>query len=113
MMKNMAQYFHLRGASVKRYANVFANTQGKTDVPSDRRNDIQSSHIKFLDSADLKDVLAKKHPQIDVKELLKGLQLTIEFENQLAKRFSQQVRSRNIYMNARTAKYLLLSLGSG
>jgi hypothetical protein len=45
-----------------------------------------------FDSDDLKEVLAKKQPQIDVKELLKGLQLTIEFESQLSKRFSQQVR---------------------
>jgi Vps53-like, N-terminal len=46
--------------------------------------------IPSINSDDLKEVLAKKQQQIDVKELLKSLHLTIEFENQLSKRFSQQ-----------------------
>jgi hypothetical protein len=41
----------------------------------------------------LKEVLANKQNQIDVKELLKALQLTIEFESQLSKRFKRQIPS--------------------
>ncbi|CAM0142840.1 Vacuolar protein sorting-associated protein 53 [Umbelopsis sp. WA50703] len=44
-------------------------------------------------SADLKEVLANKQNQIDVKELLKALQLTIEFESQLSKRFKRKIPS--------------------
>lgn len=47
--------------------------------------------------SDLEQILAANQP--DVKELLKALQMTIEFEAQLSKRFEKSVRN-IVYINS-------------
>jgi hypothetical protein len=89
----MAQYSPQHGMSAKRYVRAFANLQGEQEGNVYTRCNERIKHLYLQTSDDLKEVLAKKQQQIDVKELLKSLHLTIEFENQLSKRFSQQSKN--------------------
>ncbi|KAI8584232.1 hypothetical protein K450DRAFT_218778 [Umbelopsis ramanniana AG] len=79
-----------RYAWLKRTLNTCDEEHGSIFPPSWHVSEKICQSFCKITSDDLKEVLAKKQQQIDVKELLKSLHLTIEFENQLSKRFSQQ-----------------------